>query len=549
MRRTRRADARGPLLGSILGTVITVAALASCASTNDRSGATWTALDLGPFPVGFERGWILDDQREYVSGEGIESPYGRDRPLPRPVLYQLWYPSAGNASARDAMPYGEYLALRADDAELDGFARELGAYARAIVVAELFGRGEDELDPDELAVLDEVLSTPTACVRDASPAAGAFPLVVYHSGAGSSFEDNATFAEYLASHGFVVIGSAYPRGDGRDLGIDASVDSVRDMELLQRTASRRPFVDGSRIAAGGHSLGAQTVLRWCAEPDCPLDAAFLLDTTMDYYAPSIPMHADLQAYVRERAEHLRAPLLVAAGPEAMFIFMDTLGAVERTYLTVPELAHNEFIAQGLQRLHALELRSDVDDRAPTVRANHRELCDSVRLWLDAKLLGRSSDWWARAAGYELMLPGRSGLTLESADTGETASAAWSSGSGRAPTPRQLLPLIARAGIDETRRVLQRFEDDEPQSPVYTSSMLIGSLLYDLTEVGRLDDARELYAYYRRVHQDPLSALRFLARFRARPGRMEEACHYLEVALQIDPLDARAAELLRELEGS
>src|SRR5262249_30219062 len=53
-----------------------------------------------------------------------------------------------------------------------------------------------------------------------------FPLVIYHAGAGSSFEDNSVLCEFLASHGFVVLGSAFPERSGKSFNTDGGEGSA-----------------------------------------------------------------------------------------------------------------------------------------------------------------------------------------------------------------------------------------------------------------------------------------------------------------------------------
>ena len=93
-----------------------------------------------------------------------------------------------------------------------------------------------------------------------------FPLVIYHSGAQGSFEDNAVFCEFLASHGYVVIGSAFQDVTGRTLAVDGSKGSARDLEFLIAHARRQPNVDWQKIGLVGHSLGAQAILMFRRKP-------------------------------------------------------------------------------------------------------------------------------------------------------------------------------------------------------------------------------------------------------------------------------------------
>ena len=115
------------------------------------------------------------------------------------------------------------------------------------------------------------------------PAAGKFPVVIYHPGLGGTFDDNAVACEYLASHGYVVLSSAYEAADSSSLNIDGDLaTSLDDLNFLLRYAATLPFADSCQVAAMGHSYGAQAMLAWRRAPNSPLDAVVFLDSTVEY---------------------------------------------------------------------------------------------------------------------------------------------------------------------------------------------------------------------------------------------------------------------------
>src|SRR5262249_52812911 len=135
---------------------------------------------------------------------------------PRPILVNVWYPAS---PAKEAVPLrrGDYLdviSCAGADARLGDFARALEAYARGVVADELLGHPDKERSFDDQGALAELLSAPALAVRDAPPLIGRYPLVIYHAGYGSSYEDDAAFCERLASAGYVVASSAYQQADG-----------------------------------------------------------------------------------------------------------------------------------------------------------------------------------------------------------------------------------------------------------------------------------------------------------------------------------------------
>jgi hypothetical protein len=97
-----------------------------------------------------------------------------------------------------------------------------------------------------------IWSTPTACIRDASPAAEKFPLIIHIPGS----VNQSVMIEFLVSHGYVVaslplIGSSpatYGRGDASR---SASLTQMEDIQLAIRELSKERYVDMTRIGMFG----------------------------------------------------------------------------------------------------------------------------------------------------------------------------------------------------------------------------------------------------------------------------------------------------------
>ena len=154
-------------------------------------------------------------------------------------------------------------------------------------------QGFEKLTEEERAAWDGLLATPVFATLNVPAAAGKFPVVIYHPGLGGTFDDNAVACEYLASHGYVVLSSAYQAADSSILNINGDLDtSFDDLSFLLRYAATLPFADISKVAAMGHSYGAQAMLGWRAQPNSPLDAVVFLDSTVEYRP--LDEFADLQ---------------------------------------------------------------------------------------------------------------------------------------------------------------------------------------------------------------------------------------------------------------
>ena len=176
------------------------------------------------------------------------------------MLVNVWYPAERSGDAR-LMPHGGYFEIGSDDPRLGKLAAKLAEYARGVLRTELFGKSAAEMSERERRLLERLLATPTACTRGARPLDRKGPVLVYHCGAGSSFEDNSVLCEFLASHGYVVIGSAFQQAAGTTFNIDAGEGSAREMAFLIGYASRLPYADWGHVAIAGHSAGRRR--RWC----------------------------------------------------------------------------------------------------------------------------------------------------------------------------------------------------------------------------------------------------------------------------------------------
>jgi len=501
-------------------------------------------LAPGRFGVGFRNFWEFDEGRTYCTAFDGGETYGAEK-SPRPVLVLQWYP------ARDAhgepMAHGAYFSIGSDHPRLQRFADVLSAYARNAFAVYVMDTPEAELDDAGRAEMEEALAEPTLCVAGAEPAAGPFPLVVYHGGLGSSFEDNAALCAYLASHGYVVLGSAFPRADGRSLNIDGFHGSAEDVQFLVRWADAHAFTDARRVGLVGHSAGAQAMLRFAAQPGCVGDALVLLDTTQDYYSLAIPFFEPLVREITDGIATLTKPMLVAANPAAMFALCDTLVNAERTYVTVPELEHNDFISQGQQRLARITRSPEVGPAEPVkgelARAHYRTLCECVLQFLDATVRGRQEvaahltnpHPWSPTTPCRVHVP-----------CGVSAPEPYDPGSDAPPTPRQFVRLFMRPGVEEACLALERFRESAPRSPIYTDVMLAGSMLYSMIEGGRHDDAALYYAVLKKM---PVDVLRWFAELSEDEDEPEQALHFLSVAHHLDPDDADIAAKLRSTQVS
>ena len=307
-----------------------------------------------------------------------------------------------------------------------------------------------KIDENEAAGIERWLDATTMAVKDAPVAPGKFPLIVAHSGLGGTFEDNATFYEYMASHGYIVVVAPYQAENAAYLNIDWDLDrSIKDMEFLVRYAKGRPDFDLGAIGAIGHSYGAQAVLAWRAEKNSPLSAVVSLDSTVEHASPTEPGFATLRARLTS-ALQLAGPILIYSAKEdvAKPDFFAHWGYLKYTHLymaTVPDLEHNDFLTQGAARFAFLPGRRVPADKAVVIRAGYDRVCLHSRKFFDVYLKGdREAEKFLRrsrhdkatlAAGFELAIREPSRLP---------------------PSGAQVMDMVSRDGMDAAMRFVKGF---------------------------------------------------------------------------------------------
>lgn len=298
--------------------------------------ALWGALQPGTHQVGF-RAEILHDPIRQYGGAG----------QPRPVLAALWYPAASGGAA---MRFGDYLRVEGQAAEDLEFAGRLSRFTRATVVEDLFQKRWENLSRDESALFARLSETAVAARRGAPAAAGRFPLVVYHHGSGGTHEENSILFEYLASHGFVVVSSAYQCPEVSTME-GCGQPPMRDLDFLLRWAVQLPNVDGARVAMVGHSSGGQAALRYAFLSDTVLRAVVSLDSTIEQKGLDHEVFRQLRASMEENERYAVPALLMAPRRGTVapkFAGLDALLThAPRVLATVNGLAHDEYVSDGV----------------------------------------------------------------------------------------------------------------------------------------------------------------------------------------------------------
>ena len=343
----------------------------SAVYANAQDALFWGNLKAGPYAIGYRTFFALDESREY------------DGKSARPVLFQVWYPAASADNPK--LDYQAYF----DVPHLDQhpqFSARLRSLARDVACNDLFKRqSEALLRPRERAAFNRLLATRTAGALNAREAPGRFPVVLYHSGAGGSFEQNSVLFEYLASFGYIIVSSAFqsPVADSVSNNVGGIERSGPDLTFIANQTQKWANADPGKVAAMGHSAGAQMILQWIGTSQCPALAVVSLDSTLEY-----DEFLGLHKYTLAAFEKLAPPkvpvlLFARASPKPRFsAFSEYLRFAPRYEAEASELKHDDFLSHGF--LGRALMRSQGTEK---VRRSYEAVCRTVKAFLDSVLGG------------------------------------------------------------------------------------------------------------------------------------------------------------------
>jgi dienelactone hydrolase len=243
--------------------ILTAAFVASFAA--DAAPRFWGSLTPGVHAVGFQ----------VLRGESAPGSAGWQ---PRPVEIAVWYPAQAGPAAK-ALTYGEYFAI-AEDLRRRSAPGETDA--RKTLSAAISGAASAVPGEQAQAILD----APMFARRDAAPAAGPFPVVLWSARYGTTAAQ-AVLSEFLASRGYVVV-TVRPVAASEKLPFELKTPEEKLEELDAQTDDLRGALRAVRALA--HASDERTaVLAWSyagesawrlAQGDSRIELVIGLDTNV-----------------------------------------------------------------------------------------------------------------------------------------------------------------------------------------------------------------------------------------------------------------------------
>jgi hypothetical protein len=199
----------------------------------------------------------------------------------RPLQALLWYPSLRRTTK--PMTVSDYVQLSD---------------------TEIHFNVPDEKENRWRSLLQTSSEIPLWAVRDATPAKGQYPVLIYAPSDSSVSWENADLCEYFASHGYVVLASPSMGASTRDMtdDLDGINAQARDISFLITYAESLPDADLSEVAVMSWSWGGISSL-FASARDSRIDALIEMDGSMRYYPGLVKKAQDV------RPDRMTIPLL------------------------------------------------------------------------------------------------------------------------------------------------------------------------------------------------------------------------------------------------
>jgi dienelactone hydrolase len=505
--------------GRILATLILIGVFALTANLQAQS-PLWGDLAAGPHKVGFGTIEKYDHSRTFRPKYSYTgTPLSGERARPVQVCY--WYP-AEIAEGDMPMVLGGYVFPNPDDPDFFGFVSRMQARELQNLMA-LLGRGQGDL-------LD-VLNIEMMAYRDAAPAAGPFPVLIYFPGLGQGFSDNLVMCEYLASCGFVVVSThsvgfteLNPDEDQRSLET-----IVRDMECALEAAGELEFADAGKVGAFGFALGG-------------LAAQVLAMRNYDIEAVASLQGWQIQG---ERLAFASAgpffdirkmsvpSLFIYNGPEDFFdlSLVDSCRYADRfavKFATSPQ--------QGFSSLGAIR-EVGVDTTAifaPASRPTYDLSCQYIRDFFDSFLNGSEA---ARAA-----------IDDPSAAYGaasDVLTMAFKPGTPAPPTSEQFVAMIQAGEIEQAAEVFDRLKVTDPGSITFAEGTM-NALGYGYLQSGRAEAALAIFRMNAETYPNSANCWDSWSDAYQAVGDTAGAIRCYQRVLEVLPADSTADNNLREI---
>jgi tetratricopeptide (TPR) repeat protein len=488
-------------LPGVLAVLLTASGLAA------QDALLWGDIQPGPHRIGYmavehyDYSRSFQPKRDYF-GEVIPGERGR------PVQVCVWYPAVPDD---DAVPVtvSDYAFSPPEDMRQYEFLARI--QNREIVILHTI------LGNNQVAVL-EVLATDMKAVRDAEPAEGAFPLLIYHSDFNRGILENAVLCEYLASNGFVVATThAFGPSSVTTEPTGAALETaVRDMEFVIAAIRDMDFVDPDRLGVLGYRAGGLAALL-LGMRNHNVDALLGLET-VSASQDMLDLAASNPYYDVTRVTTPMLQIYTATedgrGRRLVDSFMYTPGYLLEFKSGTPVDFTTYLVITGI-------LGEPDPDRGTYGPATYGAICRHVKTFFAGHLNGSE----------------------ESLDAGTAALTVMDAGQ-RPPTQDEFMAMLQDGHVDTAVAIYEKFTSEQPDLVLFPEAQM-NMMGYRYLQQGMVREAVLIMRMNAETHPGSANCWDSLTEAYMAGGDNEHALECVDMVLQVLPEDMNISEEFRQ----
>ena len=335
-------------------------------------------LPHGNFKVGFKNYNKDDNTRSY------KRLYDWDNKiLARPISISTWYPVV-KVSVNTKLKVKDYMTILKQEEEWESLPNDR--------ILSWFYYADNEKNRKQFEI-------ETQCYRNAQPASGKFPVVIYAPSYQASSVENFAFCQFLASHGYIVISCPSRGTENRflDGGTTRDIETqARDIEFLIAEATSLTNADPDKLAVIGFSFGGiSNVLAQMR--DERIKAVVCLDGSIKYQFQKLlsSSYANLSKvdvpFIFMSQKDIPLSVMIEDKIDTTlnqnFPFFDSLKHSQAYYLKFNDLTHPYFSSMGIL-FQDRDPRQDKSDKEIIV--SYKWVADYTLNFLNAFLTNDSS---------------------------------------------------------------------------------------------------------------------------------------------------------------
>jgi hypothetical protein len=376
----------------------------------------WDRMAPGPYGAGFKTLFRYDSSRTWKVTRAFDGTFSPDLDG-RPIQINVWYP-AKPADSDQRMTLADYVNQVAPDrfSQFNGVMRQRSR--------------DDAIESVPRDRIPDLQKMEMFARRDVQPAPGQFPVMLYFGGLNAPINSDVVLAEYLASHGYV-FASISLLGPSNEQTFQSRTPedfeaSIRDMEFAWSVLQDEGYVDRTKMAVVGHSVGAiEAVILGLRNSD--ISAVIGLDGTYGFaglsgvltrsygYDPN-KMRAAFLDLRRAQGAQGNEPLDLTA--------VESFRHADRTFITIDRMHHSDFTSFAMIAAYfhtPLPIGYPLNGwNRETGRDGYEAVCKIVLSMLDANL--KSSP--TTPSGWQRELKMTAAMTIRHENSIPPPPSAW-----------------------------------------------------------------------------------------------------------------------------